>query len=98
MSRLPDTNGVNPEVVSRVANATWLIALLYAVGQWIIALRASIPVAWAFTGFLALSGAAAALFCLFQVQARRRRDVWMPATLGLILNAVAVAVCIGNIL
>lgn len=92
-----DRTSTRTNTVSTTANATWLLALVYFVGQWLIALRAGVATAWLVTGILATCGAAAAVFCLLPRQARGRRGVWIPAAFGLILNAIALVTCLQNV-
>jgi hypothetical protein len=83
--------------VSRLANTTWLLALVYLVAQWAIALRFGLLAAAVVVLTLAVAGGSAALLCFRQALKRGANAVLVPAIAGLILNAVAIVVVIPNI-
>jgi predicted membrane-bound spermidine synthase len=83
--------------VSRLANATWLVAVIYLVAQWLIALRFGLFAAAAVVLSLAIAGCIAALFCLRQALKQSARAILVPAIAGMILNTAALVVVIPNL-
>ena len=83
--------------VSRLANATWLGAVIYLVAQWLIALRFGLFAAAAVVLSLAIAGCIAALFCLRQALKQSARAILVPAIAGMILNTAALVVGIPNL-
>ena len=83
--------------VKRLANATWLIALVYMVAQWIVALRFGLFAATATTLALATGGLIAGIICLRQAS-RGTKGILIPAVVGLILNTVLIVAGIPTIM
>ena len=82
--------------VRRLANATWLVALVYMVAQWLVALRFGLLAATATTLALATGGLIAGVICLRQAS-RGTKGILIPAVVGLILNTVLIVVGIPNV-
>lgn len=80
----------------RLANATWLVALVYLVAQWLVALHVGLLAAAAVVLTLA-AGSIAALVCLRQAWKHSAKGILVPAIAGLILNTVAIVVVIPNV-
>jgi len=81
----------------RLANATWLCVLVYLTAQWLIALRVSLLASYVFVLAFAICGLSLALVCLLRSGASGLRSVWVPALIGLALNATTLVVCIRNV-
>jgi hypothetical protein len=83
--------------VRRLANATWLIALVYMVAQWLVALRFGLFAATATTLALAIAGLIAGIICLRQAS-RGTKGILIPAVVGLILNTVLIVAGVPTIM
>ena len=81
----------------RLANSTWLLALIYLVGQWLIALRFGLLAAETLVLALAAIGCVGALVCLRQAFKHGLKGILIPAIAGMILNVVALIVAIPNV-
>jgi hypothetical protein len=81
----------------RLANSTWLLALVYLVAQWLIALRFGLFAAQTVVLALAAVGSICAFVCLRQAFKHGLKGILVPAIAGLILNVVALVIAIPNV-
>ena len=81
----------------RLANSTWLVAPVYLVAQWLIALRLGLFAEQTFVLVLAAAGCICAFVCLRQASRHGWRGILVPAVAGLLLNFVPLVVAIPNI-
>jgi hypothetical protein len=90
-------SAVTNTTVRRLAHSTWLLAVIYLVGQWLFALRFGLLAAETLVLVLAAVGCVGALVCVTQAFKRGLKGILIPAVAGMILNVVALILAIPNV-